>query len=845
MLNHFRISVGICVFVNLLFLSSCIGDNESTRREIDFNFDWSFYLGDHDPNEWSSFDYSDWRNIRLPHDWSVEHSFTQEKAGGATAFLPGGIGWYVKQFKLPLASKDKLTWIEFDGIYTNSEVWINGQYLGKRPFGYAPYSYDLTPYLKFGSDENIILVKADRSAYLDSRWYPGSGIYRNVKLVTANNVHIPQWGSFITTPEVNAEKALVNIETSVKNQSNSVAKGQLQSTIYFNENEVGECKADFIAEGGEQLSVNTELAIAKPQLWDIESPNMYNCITKVVIDGQVVDTYATRFGIRSFEFDVNNGFFLNGKNTLIKGVCIHHDGGLVGAAVPKGVWKRRLQKLKAAGCNAIRTAHNPPSEEFLDLCDEMGFLVQDEAFDEFQNPKDKRRNYNQQSEDDATKGYTHHFDEWAERDIKNLVLRDRNHPSIIMWSIGNEIEWTFPYYGNAAGYWGGGKGEDVNYYWDEPPYQPKEIEQRFYADNKEDILVKTAQNLSAWVKELDTTRPVTANLVIPSVSNFSGYADALDIVGLSYRRAVYDYCHRNYPTKVFLGTENWTRYHDWKPVEELDYISGIFVWTGIDYMGESRAWGKRGSNSGLLDFAGFKKPSYYLFKSLWNDEPELYINTQIIEKSPYKLEGEFLVEKEKDWADHQKWGWQDVNEHWNYADGDSIAVEVYTNQPEVELWLNNTSYGIRKLADVSDHILKWMVPYQSGKLEAKSINGAISTNIQSAGEPQTIRIVAEENKLKANAYDVLHVVAQLYDADGMPVKHIEKEIEFVIEGPAKLLGVDNGNVYSMQDYQSTKLHSSEGHALLIIQSLKRSGEVRIKAISNGMESNDIIIESNI
>ncbi|PKQ64258.1 hypothetical protein BZG02_05395 [Labilibaculum filiforme] len=834
------------VLVVSLF-AGCQSVNQSARTVDDFNFGWKFHLGDEVDAYKLEYDSKDWRNAQLPHDWSVEHSFTQENTGGATAFLPAGIGWYRKSFAMPVAATNKITRIEFDGVYTNSEVWINGHYLGKRPFGYAPFAYDLTAYLNYGDVKNVIAVKVDRSAYLDSRWYPGSGIYRNVKLVTSGKVHIPQWGTQITTPNVSTDKAKVHIVTDVKNDLEEEKLIVLKTTVYFQNKEIGGQETALSISGNGSQKVNQKIEVLSPNLWDTQNPNLYRLVSEVIVDKNTIDEVSNTFGIRSFKFDKDSGFYLNGTNMLLKGVCLHHDGGMVGAAVPRGVWERRLKTLKEAGCNAIRTAHNPASSEFLDICDEMGFLVQEEAFDEWQNPKDKRNNYNQEAEEDVTKGYTNSFEEWAERDIKSMVKRDQNHPSIIMWSIGNEIEWTFPNYGDATGYWGKNKVGDVNYYWDEPPFSVEKIRSNFqnHPQGKYQV-AETARNLSKWVKEVDLSRPVTANLVIPSVSNFSGYADALDVVGLSYRQAVYDYCKKNYPDKVFLGTENWTRWHEWKPVVEKKFISGIFLWTGINYMGESRAWPKRGSSSGLLDFAGFKKPSYQMFKTLWNDEPQVYIATQLVSKSPYKWDAKLhlLVEKEKDWASHQKWGWQEVNEHWNYSIDDSIAVEVYTNQEKIELFLNDKSMGIQSLASNEDHIIKFMIPYEKGKLTAKAVDGTESYSIQTAKEVQKLELLADQEEVLANSYDVIHYTLQLTDKNGIPVRNQELKVEFEITGPARLLGVDNGSSSSVQDYQTNTITTANGKCLLILQSTFEKGTIKVKAKAKELSSPELEVLVN-
>ncbi len=835
----------ICLAILSLILFACNSANQSKARLAeDFNFNWKFYQGEVENGESADLNENNWKEVRLPHDWSVENSFTQDKTAGATGFLPGGIGWYRKTFFVPENSADKIIWIEFDGVYTNSEVWINVQYLGKRPYGYIPFKYDLSEYLNYG-EENLIAVRVDRSAYIDCRWYPGSGIYRNVKLVTVDKLHIPQWGVFVTTPEVSDKKATAAIQTELTNKYESEKTAIVKSTVLFDGKEVASTESEIVLNSGELKSLQQNIEVIQPELWDIESPNLYKVVSKVYVDDKLVDDKETTFGIRTFEFDNDKGFSLNGRNVLLKGVCLHHDGGLVGAAVPLGVWERRLQILKDGGCNAIRTAHNPPSEEFLDLCDKMGFLVQDEAFDEWNNPKDKKHNYNQIEASPLTRGYTEHFTEWSERDVKAMVLRDRNHPSIIMWSIGNEIEWTYPRYGNATGYWGSNKVGDVNYYFDEPPFSVKQTKKNFYgSESSEYNLAKTAQQLANWIRELDTSRPVTANLVIPSVSNFSGYAEALDIVGLSYRQSVYDYCKRHYPEMVFLGTENWARYHEWKPVLDKEFISGIFLWTGINYMGESRSWPVRGSNSGLLDFAGFEKPSFHMFKALWSDKPHIYITTQNLDKSPYQWDekNSQLLEKEENWAAQQLWGWQDVNEHWNYNEGELIAVEVYTNQPEVELFVNEKSKGIQKLADVDDHILKWLVPYVEGIITAKSVQSPeLEYKVKTAGDLAQIKIEADKTELVSDAYDVAHFLVQICDENGNPIYHLDKEIHFEIDGDAKLLGVDNGLPSNVQDYQSNSLITSKGKALMILQSNLNKDVVKVKAVCGDIESETIII----
>jgi beta-galactosidase/beta-glucuronidase len=392
----------LVLFTVFLFAAiSCTKQNEINRTQ-DFNFNWKFSL-EKNENAWKAdFDDTNWRTLNLPHDWSVEFPFDSINGEGCTAYLPGGIGWYRKHFD---AEKDKIVTVLFDGVYNNSEIWINGEKLGFHPYGYSPFHFNLTPYLTKDGKNNVLAVKVDRTRFADSRWYTGSGIYRNVKLITTNKIHIPVWGTFITTPEVSDTEARVVVQTKVKNENGAAAAFKIVTRIINPTGiEVGNIETNLQLENGIEEEFTQEVNVPKPELWDIENPVLYSVISQIVIDGNVVDEYKSSFGIRTIKFDADEGFFLNGKNMKIKGVCLHHDGGLVGAAVPRGVWKRRLQILKDGGCNAIRISHNPASDEFLELCDEMGFLVQDEFFDEWDNPKDKRLNMHEQHDDYITRG---------------------------------------------------------------------------------------------------------------------------------------------------------------------------------------------------------------------------------------------------------------------------------------------------------------------------------------------------------------------------------------------------------------------------------------------------------
>ncbi len=831
--------IGLITFLYSRFTSEQISINTNTS---DFNQDWKFALDDSQQWDLTTIKDQNWRSVQLPHDWSIEASFDSINGEGATGYLPGGIGWYRKYFDVN-NSAQKETFIYFDGVYNNADVWINDHKLGFHPYGYSPFYYNITNHLK--PTNNILTVKVDRTRYADSRWYSGSGIYRKVKLVQVNPLHIPIWGTFITTPIINDQKAAVAIEIKINNTKSDNQQFTLKTEIFGPNGKIVADKNEMHEIGGHQTTITQQIDVLTPLLWTIAKPNLYKAVTSIIQNEEVIHRYETPFGIRSVKFDPNTGFFLNGENMKIKGVCLHHDAGLVGAAVPKGVWRRRLLKLKEAGCNAIRISHNPGSEEFLDLCDEMGFLVQNEFFDEWDNPKDKRLNKWETKEDYVTQGYGEYFQEWAERDLKNTMLRDRNHPSIIQWSIGNEIEWTYPRYSSATGYfdmdWRG------NYFWELPPHSPDKIKERFEASEEgQYVLAKTAKKLADWTKSMDTTRPVIANCILPSSSHVSGYADAIDIIGYSYRRVLYDYGHENYPNKVIMGTENLGQWHEWKSVEERPHIAGTFLWTGIDYMGESNAqWPKKATASGLLDLAGFEKPSYHMMKSLWKDEPHIHIATQSIDKSINKIDestGKLVAKDPNAWK-HALWTWHNVNDHWNYLPNELISVEVYSNCEEIELFLNDMSIGKRKLEEFEDHIYKWAVPFETGKLVAIGTKAGEKTSatINTSTDASSIRLKADKLSLKANGYDVTHIEVQITDNNGNPVKTDDRVIEFSTKGKGKILGVDTGKPENVQDFQANKILTAYGRCLVIVQSTTESGTFEIMAKSPGLEMNSIKI----
>ncbi len=812
-------------------VSSCSSE-VAIDREHDFNFDWKFTeLADTVTLTNLPLADANWQDIRLPHDWSVDHSF-DENLAGCTGYLPGGVGVYQKHFVTSDDASEKSTFALFDGVYSNAKFWLNGEYLGENPYGYSPTYFNLTDALNKVGEENVLTVYVDHSRYADSRWYTGSGIYRNVKLITVDKLHIPIWGTFVTTPDITDAEATVNIEVTLKNEYPAESAFTLSTTIVDGTGaKVATTSEDLTLAANDDKVTNQLLKVANPKLWDTENPNMYKAITTISLDGKKVDEYTTPFGIRTIEFDKESGFFLNGVSTYAKGVCLHHDGGLVGTAVPKGVWRRRLEMLKEGGVNAIRTSHNPFSEEFLDLCDEMGFLVQNEIFDEMDNPKDKQFNGNEREILYYTRGYAEFFQEWAESDLKRTILRDRNHPSVFQYSIGNEIEWTYPEYKYISGLWDEGRPG----YWNQIPHlTPEQMKARYESLPEQKYnLAETAAKLAKWVKEVDTTRPVTANLIIPVASCATGYAAALDIVGFSYQIAQYDWCKERYPDMHFTGNENSGYLSEWRSITDNPMVFSMYMWTGIDYIGESsQRWPQKAWPGDMLDLASFKKAGFNHFKSIWNDEPMVALQTHAVPAvDPKKRPRKPSV----NWENYLS------EEVWNYEDGEKVIVEVVTNQPSATLYLNGESLGEKFLAEnQEDLILRWEVPYVAGTLEAKA--GEISAQIKSASKAAAIVVDVDKSTLDADGYDVAHIVAQLVDADGVAVRTEEQKITFKMEGDARFMGVDNGWNESTQDFQSDSVETHLGRCMAIVQSHRgKSGAVTMTISADGVPSQSVTI----
>ncbi|WP_305768064.1 glycoside hydrolase family 2 TIM barrel-domain containing protein [Candidatus Epulonipiscium viviparus] len=816
----------------------------------DLNNGWKFELVDELVNG-HLFEYDElkMRTIKVPHDFSVEQPLDWDGGSdGCVGYARGGLAWYRKHIEVTSNMLDKKVFINFDGIYNRAHIYFNEQLVTFHPYGYSPCLIDVTPYLKEG--DNLLAVYVDHSRACDSRWYTGSGIYRKVSMHVLPKSYIPVWGIRVTTDCNSDESAIVNLSVDLVNESGSDKELKVVTTLIAPTGEnVGQIVSNVVVT--DTLKLNESIELKNPTLWGIYEGFRYAAITAIYEGDQCIQTKETIFGIRYFHFDANEGFFLNGKNELIKGVCLHHDAGLVGSAIPNDVMRRRLEMLIMAGTNAIRTAHNPYSADFFDLCDEYGILVQEEFYDEWDYPKGKKFNQKEKLFDYKFHGHDQFFREYAKQDLQNVIRRDFNHPCIIQWSIGNEIEWTYPKYNNATGYFSAEAGG--GYFFKEPPYSVEEIRKICHDLPKEEIEIgKTAKLLADWTREMDTTRPIIANCILPSASYESGYVDALDMVGFSYRRIIYDRAHKHYPDKPIMGTENVAQWHEWKAVLDRPFISGIFIWVGIDYVGEcggKRSDGRnRVTQAGFIDVAGFDKPSFHMVKALWREDiPELFITTNTLAASVYDLQDGKLVQRKglPAW-DRRLWVWQDMNTHFNYQPGEDVVVEVYSNCEEISFYQNDELICTQVEADNVDRIYKCAIKYKGGEIRAEGTKDGhrYASVIKESQEATDIFITVDKTEITTDFDSVVHVVAQLKDANGIEVRFKEEEIEFMtksdVDGIVRFVGVDNGSTHYPATYQNPKIETHRGRALMIVGG-NTPGVIKVCAKIKGHISNVIDI----
>jgi beta-galactosidase len=802
-----KLAIAACL--SLLAASLCFANSRPGKR-VSFNQNWRFNLGDVPNGQDAGLNDSQWRQLDLPHDWSIEGEFSENAPSGTGGgALPGGIGWYRKTFTVPLAAKGKLLFVEFDGVYRNSEVWINGHYLGKRPYGYSTFEYELTPHLIYGGGPNVIAVKVDNSQQPNSRWYSGSGIYRNVWLTTLDPVHIEHWGTYVTTPEVNSSSATVVIKTQVDNGSNSATPVNLTTIVQdASGREVARDVSRGVAGRGSHAEVSQTLKVSAPELWSDERPYLYKVVSQLDQGGRVVDRYETPLGIRSFRFDINRGFILNGKPVKIRGTCNHHDLGALGSAVNTRAIERQLQMLKDMGVNGLRTSHNPPAPELLELADRMGFIVMDEAFDMWKIEKTK---------------FDYHldWDEWHKRDLEDMVLRDRNHPSVIIWSIGNEVmeQW-----------------------------------------NNNPLGGTISRELAGIVRNLDKTRPITSACNGVNTNNKVLTEGGLDLVGTNYDHKKIPEMQKMFPGRMIIGTETtsalgtrgtynmpsdeirrWPRKWDevlkegnpdftcsaydnssapwgstheetWKIVKKYDFFSGMFIWTGWDYIGEPTPypWPAISSYFGIIDLAGFPKDAYYMYQSEWTNKPVLHLFP-----------------------------------HWNWKPGEKVDVVTYFNADEVELFLNGRSQGTkRKQGD--DMLVFWRLPYEPGVLKAVSRkNGRVvlTREVRTAEEPARIVLEPDRATIKADGTDLSFVTVKVVDRNGTVVPMADNLIKFELTGGGSIAGVDNGYQASHEGFKRKQRKAFHGQALAIVQANQKPGRIVLKASSDNLPSASVVINA--
>ncbi len=773
-LKMFKQAIIICFLCT--GLQTIISAQTQVRKVVSFDPGWRFLKADAEGAEKISYDDSKWRKLDVPHDWSIEGPYDRNnptsRGGG---YLPAGVGWYRKTFYLDDSYNNKKVSIQFDGVMANSDVWINGYHLGKRPYGYISFVYDVTGHLNIGKGKtNVLAVRADNSVQPASRYYTGAGIYRHVKMIATNPVHLDQWAVFITTPQVTSQKAVVNVKSKVVNQSAKPADFIIETIILDPSGKAvksAESKQTVAAE--KEVDVSQDIEVNNPQLWNFDKPVLYKAVSKIRSANSIIDDDVNSFGIRTAKFEAATGFWLNDKNIKLKGVCLHHDGGAVGAAVPTGVWRRRLALLKQAGVNAIRTSHNPVAPEFLDLCDQMGFAVMDETFDTWTAKKPNGEN-----------GYNLYFTQWWDKDTRDMVLRDRNHPSIVIYSVGNEIH------------------DDLN--------NPEGFKK--YKDQQDLIHL------------YDGTRPVTMALFRPAISHVytNGLAQAMDVVGQNYRENELIAAHEAHPDWEVIGTENTHVLNMWLALRDKPYMAGQFLWVGFDYLGEAN-WPATTNGQGLFDRIGSWKAISYQRQSWWSDKPVVHI----VRKDDNAGAGNWVA------------NWTPTD----FGTYDDARIQVYSNCDEVELFLNGKSLG-SKQKPLDDSPRNWELPFEKGSLKAVGKNNGkevASEEYKTAGTPVKIILSADQSFLTNNWNDVAFVTATIVDADGIPCPNADDKIKFTTEGPGIIEAVDNGNNSSHDIYKASEYSAYRGKCLAIIKAKGTTGKVTVKASATGLSEGSVAI----
>ena len=805
------------LFAALLLL--CAATSSARERQC-FDDNWLFILADSVQMATPEYDDNSWRRLDLPHDWAIEGDFLPSNPSGASGgALPGGVGWYRKHFTV--GNEDKY-FIEFDGVYMNAAVYLNGHLLGQRPYGYSSFEYDLTPYLNRGGD-NVMAVRVDNSDQPNSRWYSGCGVYRHVWLTSTAQLHVAHWGVYVST----TSKGDVNIEVTLADDDKSGARPIISHTITDAEGKV--------VASTKSKNTNARLKVRKPILWSTDNPYIYKVTTELVLDGKIVDTYVTNTGFRFYQFDPQKGFSLNGKSMKINGVCEHHDLGCLGAAVAEDALHRKLRILKEMGVNAIRCSHNPPAPELLNMCDTMGFIVMDESFDMWRRKKTQN-------------DYARFFDEWHERDLTDLLLRDRNHPSILMWSIGNEV----------LEQWSSAEADTLTLEQANLILNAGHDASTLAKEGELSVNSLLTRHLASIVKKYDKTRPVTAGCNEPDPNNHLFKSGAIDIIGFNYHHQWVKDVPKNFPGKPFIFSESvsalqtrgfymmpsdsvyvapvewWLPYSDpsmkcsaydnmhaswsstheetWDVVKHNDFVGGQFIWTGFDYIGEPTPYSfpARSSYFGIVDLAGFPKDSYYMYQSEWTNKPVLHLFP-----------------------------------HWNWLEGQTIDLWCYYNQAdEVELYINGKSMGVRRKADSHQYHVMWRVTFEPGEVKVVARQDGREVRqkvIRTAGPPHHLRLTTDRQTMAADGKSLAFVTVEVVDKDGNLCPNAENQVFFEVDGNVNIAGVDNGCQTSMERFKADNRKAFNGKCLVVLRAGKQPGKATLKAKAVDLKTETITI----
>ncbi|WP_109831908.1 glycoside hydrolase family 2 TIM barrel-domain containing protein [Reichenbachiella versicolor] len=800
------------VIVLLMGLTSCSTTYQPNTIE-NFDFDWKFAKTDIKGAEAMTFQDESWEDVELPHDWSISGPFSKENPSYSRGgWLPTGKCTYRKTFELSPEKKGQRILIYFDGAYRNSKVWINGNFLGERPYGYVAFYYDMTEHINY-SGKNTITVKLDNSEQPGSRWYSGTGIYRHVKLISTNKLYIPIWGSYLVANDCNTENGTLKVETTVKNDFSEVKDFTIKYSLK-------DPSGNIVAtqEGSGNLSTSESkvfsevINVSSPKLWDTENPNLYTLTTTLISEGQVIYTKDNKTGFRNMQYNNENGFILNGKTTKLKGVCLHHAGGPLGSAIHRRTIQRQMEILKEMGVNAVRTAHNQFSEEFLEVCDEMGMLVMNEAFDEWEVVK-KPTTFHEDGEKERipVKFYAHLFKENSDRDLTDMVLRDRNHPSIFMWSIGNEIDQMRDEDGPVIAK----HLQDIIHKYD---YRPATCGVNGYAwgqfPNEEAMSIMDVAGYN-YMKDENILQQRETYPERKMIITECGSAVPFRARGEFYLpsqkegNTILPYSHKD--TKTFLDRreEYEAGMYAWRIVRNKPYVMGQFIWTGFDYLGEviPYSWPARSSSFGPIDLCGFPKDAFYYYQAQWKD------GIDMVHLAP----------------------------HWNWKghEGEIVPVTVFTTGDEVELFLNGKSLGTKHHDITQADALYWDVKYTSGELKAvakRDGNVIAEKSVVTTGAPAKIELFSRRSTMTADSQDLIYVEVSILDTDGNLVPLADNLVNFELEGEATIAGVGNGFNLSHEPFQADYRKAYNGKCLAILKSTKKAGEIKLTATSNGLKS---------